>query len=145
MTTKPATAESTQEVFKEALKFYEDALKSGIELQEESLKTWKDLLNQVGSPEDLKKKLEALTKDVFPKNSARIEDISKVFQENAKQCTDLFSKTVGVYQSSSLNEGQDRIQDLMESSLTAMRSNVHSVVDTNSQVMKIWNNLLNKK
>lgn len=141
---KPA-AETTQEAVQDALKFFEDALKSGIQLQEESVKLWKDVLEQAGSPEELKKKLESLTKESLPLNKERLDNITKVFQDSAKQCTDLFSKTVGLYQVSSPAEGQERLQDLVESSLSALRSNVHSVVDMNSQITKSWDDLLNKK
>ena len=148
MTTKTQekpTAETTKEAFQDALKFFEDALKSGIQLQEESIKLWKDVLGQVGSPEELKRKLEMLTKDTIPMNRQRLDSMSKVFQDSAKQCSDLFSKTVGLCQATSPTEGQERLQDLVESSLSALRSNVHAVVDMNSQVMKSWDDLLNKK
>jgi len=148
MTTKTQeipNAETTKEAFQDALKFFEDALKSGIQLQEESVKLWKDVLGQVGSPEELKKKLETITKDAIPGNRERLDSMTKVFQDSAKQCSDLFGKTVGLCQSGSPSEGQERLQDLAESSLSALRSNVHAVVDMNSQVMKSWDDLLNRK
>jgi len=141
---KPAT-ETTKEALQDALKFFEDALKSGIQLQEESIKLWKDVLDQVGSPDELKKKLEALTKDAVPLNRERLDSISKIFQDSARQCTDVFGKTVGLCQVSSPTEGQQKLQDLVETSLTALRSNVHAVVDMNSQITKSWDELLNKK
>ena len=148
MTTKTPekpSADTKKEVFQDALKFFEDALKSGIQLQEESIKLWKDVLDQVGSPDELRKKLEALTKDAIPLNRDRLDNISKLFQDSAKQCTAVFSKTVGLYQSSSPTEGQQKLQDLVETSLTALRSNVHAVVDMNSQITKSWDELLNRK
>lgn len=148
MTTKsretPA-ADSTQKAVQDALKFFEDALKSGIQLQEESIKFWKDVLEQTGSPEELRKKLESLTKDSLPLDKQRLEDITRVFQDSAKQCTDLFAKTMSLYQVSSPAEGQDRLQDLVETSLSALRSNVHAVVDMNSQMTRSWDDMLNRK
>ena len=44
------TAQTTDEVFHEAMRSYEKALKSGIQLQEESVNLWKDLLTKLGSP-----------------------------------------------------------------------------------------------
>src|SRR5208283_4173874 len=43
-----ATAETMDEVFHEAMRSYEKALKSGIQLQEESVNLWKDLLIHPG-------------------------------------------------------------------------------------------------
>jgi hypothetical protein len=53
--TKKATATtsaSIEEFFHEAMRSYEKALKSGIQLQEESVNLWKDLLSKLGSPEE---------------------------------------------------------------------------------------------
>lgn len=141
---KPA-ADSSQKAVQDALKFFEDALKSGIQLQEESVQLWKDVLEKAGSPEELRKKLESLTKDALPLNKTRLEDMTKVFQDSAKQCSELFSKTVNLYQVSSPAEGQQRLQDLVECSLSALRSNVHAVVDMNSQITKSWDEVLNRK
>ncbi len=146
--TKSAEKNATgtaKDALQDALKFYEDALKSGIQLQEESIKLWKDVLSQVGSPEELKAKLESMAKDILPKNTAKVEDIAKVFQDNAQQCTEILSKAIGVCQSSSLTEGQNRMQELVETSLGALRSNVSSVVDTNAQIMKAWEGIFSKK
>jgi hypothetical protein len=56
-----ATAETIDEVFQEAMRSYEKALKSGIQLQEESVNLWKDLLTKLGSPEDFQTRLESMT------------------------------------------------------------------------------------
>ena len=47
-----ATSEAINELFHEAMRSYEKALKSGIQLQEESVNLWKDLLTKLGSPEE---------------------------------------------------------------------------------------------
>jgi hypothetical protein len=51
-----ATSGTIDEVFHEAMRSYEKALKSGIQLQEESVNLWKDLLTKLGSPEELQAK-----------------------------------------------------------------------------------------
>ena len=64
--TTAATSEPSNEVFHEAIRSYEKALKSGIQLQEESVKLWKDLLTKLGSPEEFQDKLESMRRDAFP-------------------------------------------------------------------------------
>jgi hypothetical protein len=142
---KATATDTSNEAIQDALKFYEEALKSGIQLQEDSLKLWKDVLNQVGSPEDLKKKLEELMHEALPKSKERMEDTVSLFQKNAAQCTELFGKTLNVYQSGSLAEGQTRLQDLVESSLSALRGNVNALVETNTQIMTGWDSVFTKK
>jgi Esterase PHB depolymerase len=65
--TKKSTAATIDEVYHEAMRSYEKALKSGIQLQEESVNLWKDLLTKLGSPAEFQAKLESMTADAFPK------------------------------------------------------------------------------
>lgn len=139
---KTATADSAQDLMKDAIKLYEEALKNGIQLQEESLQLWKDLLAKVGAPTDFQKKIEELTGGVFPDTQKKMEEALKIFQENTSQSLDLYKKAAGIYQADSWEDGQARVQDLMESSLTAMRTNVTTVLDTNSKMMAAWTDMV---
>lgn len=142
--TKATASDSAQDLMKDAIKLYEEALKNGIQLQEESLELWKSILNQVGTPDELKDKIDEMTGGVFPETRKKMEDIFKVFQDNMSQSTELFNKAMGVCKASSFEDGQARVQDLMESSLGAMRSNVQTVLDTNSKMVTSWTELVEK-
>lgn len=141
MTTTAKRAKKTdieQEFLKDALKYYEEALKSGIQLQEDTLKLWKDILSRVSSPEDLHKKLDEVVDELLPKSRESAKDIVALFQENAKHCSELMSKSLAVCSSTNFTDSQNRFQDLVETSLAAMRSNVHALVDANAKTVKAW-------
>jgi len=137
-------AETMDEVFHEAMRSYEKALKSGIQLQEESVNLWKDVLTKLGSPEELQAKLESMTADAFPKARKRIEEFVETFNRTSNQTIDLFEKTVGVYQATSVTDAQRRMQDLIESSLAALRVNVHSALNTNAKIIDSWKELVDR-
>ena len=143
-TAKTAAAESAQDLMKDAIKLYEEALKNGIKLQEESLQLWKDLLSKVGAPEDLQNKIEELTGGVFPDTRKKLDEILKVFQDNTSQSLEMYKKAMAIYQADSIEDGQARVQDLIESSLAAMRTNVHTMVDANSKMMASWTDMVEK-
>jgi hypothetical protein len=56
------------------------------------------------------------------------------FVETFNQTIDLFEKTLSVYQAGSVPEAQRHMQDLIESSLTALRTNVHSALNTDAKI-----------
>jgi ribosomal 50S subunit-associated protein YjgA (DUF615 family) len=92
-TTKKATAATSEpfnEVFHEAIRCYEKALKSGIQLQEESVNLWKEVLTKLGSPEELQAKLESLTAAAFPQARKRMEEFIETFNRTSNQTVDLF-------------------------------------------------------
>jgi hypothetical protein len=139
-----ATSETISESFHEAMRSYEKALKSGIQLQEESVNLWKELLTKLGSPEELQTKLESMGADVFPKARERMEEFVETFNRMSKQTINLFEKTPGVYQATSVTDAQRRVQDLIESSLAALRVNVHSALNTNAKIIASWKELADR-
>jgi hypothetical protein len=139
-----ATAVGCEEIFHEAMRSYEKALKSGIQLQEESVKLWRDLFSKLGSPQELQAKLESMRAEAFPKARERMEEFVETFNRTSNQTSDLFGKTLGVYQATSVPEAQRRVQDLIESSLTALRVNVHSVLNTNAKIIADWKELADR-
>jgi len=82
------------------MRSYEKALKSGIQLQEESVNLWKELLTKLGSLEELQAKLESMRADAFPKARKRMEEFVETFNRTSNQTIDLFEKTLGVTRSS---------------------------------------------
>ena len=139
-----ATSEPMDEVFHEAMRSYEKALKSGIQLQEESVNLWKDLLTKLGSPEEFQAKLQSMTADAFPKARKRMEEFVETFNRTSNQTIDLFEKTLGVYQATSVPDAQRRVHDLIESSLTTLRVNVHSALNTNAKIIADWKELVDR-
>ncbi|MBV8143041.1 MAG: hypothetical protein JOZ60_13465 [Verrucomicrobia bacterium] len=139
-----ATSENIDELFHEAMRSYEKALKSGIELQEESVNLWKDLLTKLNSPAEFQAKLESMTADVFPQARKRVEEFVETFNRTSNQTTDLFEKTLGVYRATSVPDAQRRVQDLIESSLSALRANVHSALNTNAKIIASWKELVDR-
>ena len=144
--TEKATAATseTNECFHEAMRSYEKALKSGIQLQEESVNLWKDLLTKLGSPEEFQAKLESMKGDAFPKVRKRMEEFVETFNRTSNQTIDLFEKTLGVYQATSVPEAQRRMQDLIETSLSTLRANVHSALNTNAKIIASWKELADR-
>lgn len=145
-TKKPtaATSETINEFFHEAMSSHEKALNSGIQLQEESVKLWKELLSKLGSPEELHEKLESMKQEAFPKARERMEEFVETFNRMSNQTIDLFGKAVGVYQATSASDAQRRLQDLIETSLTTLRVNVHSALNTNAKILASWKELADR-
>ena len=139
-----ATAETVDEVYHEAMRSYEKALMSGIQVQEESVHLWKDLLTKLGSPEEFQAKLESMTADAFPKARQRMEEFVETFNRTSNQTIDLFEKTLSVYRATSVPEAQRRMHDLIESSLDALQVNVHSALNTNAKIIADWKELADR-
>ena len=123
---------------------YEKALTAGIQLQGESVNLWKDLISELGSPEEFQTKLESMRADALPQARKRMEEFVETFNRMSNQTIDLIGKTLGVCQAASVPEAQRRVYDLIESSLTALRIDVHSALNTNAKIMTDWKELVER-
>src|SRR5208282_281927 len=74
----------------------------------------------------------------------RREEFVETFNRMSNQTIDLFEKTLGVYQATSVTDAQRRVQDLIESSLSALRANVHSALNTNAEIIASWKELVDR-
>ena len=72
------------------------------------------------------------------------EEFVETFNRTSNQTIDLFEKTLGVYQATSVPDAQRRVQDLVESSLSALRVNVHSALNTNAKITASWKELVGR-
>ena len=141
---RAASSETIEAIFHEAMRSYEEALKSGIRLQEESINLWKELLSKLGSPEEFQAKLKALSAEVFPMARKHMEEFIEIFNRNSSQAIDLFGQACGVYQAPSAADAQRRVRDLVESSLATLRLNVHTVLNTNARILVSWKDLVDR-
>jgi len=74
----------------------------------------------------------------------RREEFVETFNRMSNQTIDLFEKTLGVYQATSVPEAQHRAQDLIENSLSTLRVNVHSALHTNAKIIASWKELADR-
>ncbi|MBV8224315.1 MAG: hypothetical protein JO232_03900 [Verrucomicrobia bacterium] len=142
--TTAATPETVAELFHDAMRSYEKALTAGIQVQEESVNLWKDLLTKLGSPEEFQAKLESMRAHAFPRARRRIEEFVETFNRMSNLTIDLIAKTLAVYQATSPPEAQRRVYDLIESSLTALRIDVHTAMNTNAKIIADWKELVDR-
>jgi hypothetical protein len=105
---------------------------------------WKDLLTKLGSSEELQAKLESMTADALPQARKRMEEFVEMFNRMSNQTIDMFEKTLGVYQATSVTDAQRRVLDLIESSLTTLRISVHSALNTNAEIIASWKELVDR-
>ena len=138
-------SEAINDLFHQAMLDYEKALEAGIQLQEQSVKFWEDILAQTGSMEALQTKLESLSAEVFPRARKGLEDCIEAVSMNlmlanraSDQALDLFSRAASVLQSTSISEAQGRLQSLIDHSITATHNDVQRVLNTNARVFGWW-------
>src|SRR5512146_2781066 len=93
---KPVT-----EMADKAMKNYEQALKTGLKLQEEAVWCFSHMFNQTASPQDWTKRftnLTAITSEVMPLTQKRMEEVLELMEKSTRTGAELVKKAVDAAQ-----------------------------------------------
>jgi hypothetical protein len=142
--TDTKTKTPASELFDQALKNYEQALRTGVKLQEEAGKCWARIANQAASPQDLQKQINSLANDVIPATQKSLEGYLDLLEENSHASVDLLKKGLESVQATGLAESQGKLIEFCEGTLKSLKTNAQAVVDLNSEAMDSWLNLVKK-
>jgi len=125
---------SVDDLFEQAMKNYELALKTGVKLQEESAKMWTNILSQASTPQDLGKKVKAWSDDCIPQTQKVLEEYVKLIEQNSRTSVDLLKKAVATCQAATAQEAQSRFLSLWETSLGSLRDAAVAITQANARV-----------
>jgi len=141
---KESTYQKTKplsEAADKAMKNYEQAVRTGLKLQEEASHLWTNLLNQSASPQDWQNRFSGATtvaNGILPAAQKRLEEVLNLVEQNTKSSTDLFKKAADVCQTTTLPECQAKWLDLCTASVDLARSNLETVTQINSRAFDSW-------
>jgi hypothetical protein len=147
---KESTSQKTKpmsEAADKAMKNYEQAVRTGLKLQEEAAHLWTSLLNQSASPQDWQKRFSSATavaNGVLPVAQKSLDDVLDLVEQNTKASTDLLKKAADVCQTTTLPEYQSKCLDLCTASLDFARSNAEAITQINSRAVDSWINYVRK-
>lgn len=120
------------EIFEQAMKNYEQTLRSGLKLQEETGKMLTSLFYETASPHDIQKQF---TTEVLPAAQKRFGECVALFEQNSRIGFDLLKKGLEAGQITSVADKQAKYVDLCEASLKTLRSNAQAVSDINAKAI----------
>ena len=72
------------EMLDQGLKNYEQALHTGLKIQEAAGRCWTKLLNQAVSPQDLQKHINSLANDVIPATQKSLEGYLELLEQSSR-------------------------------------------------------------
>jgi predicted phage tail protein len=131
-------AKPVTDLFEQAMKSYEQALKTGIRMQEESANVFSNLISQATSPQDWQKQVKAVADDFVPQTQKAVDEGLKLIEQTSKASVDLLKKAVAAGQPTSATDAQAKMLGLWESSLNAMRDTAVSVTQANNKAIESW-------
>ena len=129
------------DVAEAAFKNYQQALRTGLKLQEEAGKWWSSAWNQASLTEDWQKRMNCATglaNTFVPAAQKRMEEVISLMEKNSETGTQLLKKAVDAAQTPALAESQAKWMEFWTSSMGAVRSNAEEVTHISSKALDSW-------
>jgi hypothetical protein len=132
------------EVFDQALKNYEQTLRTGLKLQEDAGRWWTNLLNQSTSVHDWQKRVTAATSEVIEPTQKRMEEYLGLIEKNNRANVELLKQALQAAQTTGPSECQAKWVDFWQSSLNSVQTNAQAIAQINSKMMGSWISFVKK-
>jgi hypothetical protein len=135
------------DVVEEIVKNYEQALRSGLKMQQEAGQWWSKWFNQSAPTDDWQKrfaKLGNLVNESIPENQKRMEEVLDLMEKNNRKGAELLKKAANAAQTPDLADSQAKWTEFWTSSVGAVRSAADSIAQINGRAIDSWMTFLQK-
>ena len=137
MTTEEKTRPVT-DLFDQAMKNYEQAMKTGARLQEESARFFSNLMGQATSPQDWQKRVKTAMDEFVLQTQKAVDEGLKLLEQTSRTSVELLKKAVAAGQPTSAQDAQAKFLGVWEASLNAVRDTAVSITQANNKAIESW-------
>jgi hypothetical protein len=126
------------DLFDQALKNYEQTLRTGLRLQEEAGQWWMNLLNQATTAQDWQKKVASLTNELSGPLQKRMEECLGLLEQNNQTNVELLKKAFEAGQTGAPAESQAKWRAFWDASVKSLQNNAQAMTQINSKMLDAW-------
>lgn len=148
--TKETTREATglmSELSDQAFKNWEQALRSGIRMQEQAGQWWNESLNAASVMRDWQQRVmefQSAATRMVPESQRQVEQIIEMAGKNTRAASELYNKAMDAAHTPYSSNGNAKWLDLWTSSLEVMRGNAQTLMNMNNQALATWSQFIRK-
>lgn len=132
------------EMFDQAMKNYEQTLRTGVKLQEDTAKWWTNFFHQATQTQELQRQMSSIVSQSIPTAQRSMEESLKLIDQASKATLNLLKKTMNGSCTSAASDVQSDVQQLWQSSLNVIQSNLQSINESQTKAMESWTELMRK-
>lgn len=141
---EPITEKMTPmtELADKALKNYEEAIRTGLKLQAETMQNLTNSFSQaVPSANDWEKafnRFASMASNAMPAVEERVEEVLELTEKNGRLGADLMRKSFEASQCTGIGDSQQKWVDVWATSLGAIRANTDALTQINARAFDAW-------
>ena len=148
MSAAPATGKfdsDVSQVLDGAFNAFGDAMKAGVQAQEEVAKFWSNALSGGAGPlGDWQKRTKLMFDEAVPAVQKQASEWLKLIEQNYRRSVDLMKKAVDGEHDSAVGNFREKTKKLWEESVAVVKENSEAMAQANVKVLELWTEILRK-
>lgn len=137
-------AAAGNELFDQAVKSYEHALQTGVKLQEDAARWWTNLFHQTAWTQDWHRQMSSVMSQAIPTAQKNMEESIRLIDQNSKSSLNFFKRAVDAPRSGDASDMQTHVQEMWQSSLNVLQSNMQAISESQARLMESWTDFVRK-
>jgi hypothetical protein len=133
-----ATTANFSELFEQSARLFENALKAGITVQQDSAKWFTDTLRGLGVSQQWQTKNQAALEKAMAAVQKNVDEGVQLMSDNVKSSLELLDKAFQARHTDSEAESRDRAREIWEGAVASLRKNTETMVQANARVVESW-------
>lgn len=125
-------------LFEEAVKSFDTAVKTGVQIQQDLTRVWTDALAKVDPMRGSDARTQAFMDQAIPTAQKSVEECLKLIDKATQSSLELMRKAISGGAIQSVPELKTRTQEVWEMSLNALKTNAQAMADANSRMLEAW-------
>lgn len=132
------------ELFDQAVKSYEQALRTGVRLQEDTTRWWTNFLHQTAWTQDWQRQISSVMSQTIPTAQRNVEESIRLIDQSSKTSLNLLKRAVDAPRTNAASDMQSQVQEIWQSSLNVLQSNMQAITESQAKVMESWTEMVRK-
>ena len=132
------------ELFDQAMKSCEQALRTGVRLQEDATRWWTNLLHQTSWTQDWQRQVSTAMSHAIPTAQKNVEESIRLIDQSSKTGLNLLKRAVEAPRTNAASDVQSQVQEIWQSSLNVIQSNMHAITESQTRAMESWTTFVRK-
>ena len=133
---------SFNELFEQAARVFENALRAGITMKQETTKWFTETLRGMGSPQQWQARNEAAAEQATSTFQKNVDAGLQMMSENAKASLELLEKAFQARPAESDPDGRARSREMWETAVGSLRKKMEMMVQTNTRGIESWGKIV---
>jgi hypothetical protein len=133
---------SFNELFEQAARVFENGLRAGTTMQQETTKWFAETLRAVGSAQQWQVRNQAAIEQAMSTFQKNVDAGLKMMNENAKTSLELLERAFDARPIEPDPDSHARSREMWETAMGALRKNMQMMVEANARVVESWGGIV---